>query len=305
MRRLRVGVLLLAAAASHCGWTASAALAQDNPATAAMHNAAMTVEIRSTAAAYVKTLQGGNAAEIAAFWTDDGEYVDATGARHKAREIVQTEFAGSPADAASSEGALAAPSDTTITFVGPTVAVEESRDVAQRAGATGFLAVWVKQDSHWRLRLLRETAGAAAPSAVPNGLSELAWLVGRWSSSDAGADVELTTTQEDAYLMQRFVVRRDGQTVREGTQRIAWDAAAGRPRSWTFHADGGFSAAAWQKEGDVWVVNAAGQQADGRRTKSVQFWTREGDDGCWFKSLQGEIDGKPAADLVLKFARVR
>jgi hypothetical protein len=93
--------------------------------------------------------------------------------------------------------------------------------------------------------------------------------------------------------------------MREGTQRVAWDAAAGGPRSWTFDRDGSFSEATWRKEGDVWVVATAGLQADGRRTKAVQFWTREGDDACWFKSLQGEVDGQATADLVLKFSRSR
>ncbi len=296
MRRLKVWGPLVAAVAIHASLAAPVALAQGDAATA---------EIRAAAAAYVKALHGGKAADIATFWTDDGEYVDATGARQKARELVQTEFAGNAAAAAATEGELAAPSVTTITFVGPTVAVEESRAEPQQGSPTGFLAVWVKQDNRWRLRLLHETAEAATESAAASGLSELAWLVGRWSASEGGSDVELTVTQEDAYLMQRFVVRRNGQTVREGTQRIVWDVAAAQPRSWTFHADGGFSAAAWRKEGDVWVVTSAGQQAEGRRTKAVQFWTREGDDGCWFKSLQGEIDGKPVADLVLKFVRVR
>lgn len=270
-------------------------------------------EVRAAAAAYLAALSSGDAAAIAEFWTDDGVLVDAAGVSHPARELARREFTAPSTD---TTAAAPAPPTTSIHFVGPTVAIEQSRggDSTAKAGQSvaldHFITVWIKQDDRWRLGLVREMPTpaaheASAPASTP--LAELDWLVGSWTSTSDGALVDMTVewTVDRAYLLQRFSATRDGREVRRGTQRIAWDGAARHIRSWTFNADGGFSEAAWRKEGDVWVASSTGVLPDGRRQKSVQFWTPEGADACWFKSLRGEIDGEAADDLVLHFTRRR
>jgi hypothetical protein len=284
--------------------------------------------VRAAAAAYLAALERGDAATIAACWTDDGVYIDAAGASHSAREMVQQEFANPPQGLppgvapASTASATAAPPaatpapTTTIHFVGPTVAIEQSLaaaapDAATQPAAGGdFIAAWVKQNDRWRLSLLREfaaTTPTASPAFASTPLGELDWWVGSWTASRDGAVVDMTVewTPDRAFLLQRFTATRDGREVRRGVQRIAWDAAAKQLRSWAFNADGSFSEAAWRKQGDVWVAASAGVLPDGRRQKSVHFWTPEGADACWFKSLNGEIDGKATDDIVLQFTRRR
>jgi ketosteroid isomerase-like protein len=269
--------------------------------------------VRAAAAAYLAALTGGDAAVIADFWTDDGVLIDASGVSHPARELAQQEPAAPP------PGALPAappPPITSIHFVSATVAIEQSRaaekaaNVPQAPAGDQFVAVWVKQGDRWRLSLVRELPAPAldeGPAQTPAPLAELDWLVGSWTATRDGAVVDMTVewTADRAYLLQRFTAMREGREVRRGTQRIAWDAAANQVRSWTFSTDGGFSEAAWRKEGDVWVATSAGVLPDGRRQKSVQFWTPEGVDALWFKSLRAEVDGQAVDDLVLHFTRRR
>jgi ketosteroid isomerase-like protein len=275
-------------------------------------------EVRAAAARYLQAVEKDPAKAIAEFWTPDGVYVDVEGRRVHASELAKDArpntgaVAPPPAAAenaaAAVEGAAAQPAQKSeIRMLGPAAALEEG--VADcPVGANGetkavrFLAAWVKSDDRWRLDFLQESM-SAAPSRAP--LEELGWMVGRWTARAGDAVVDLTVewTEGRAFLVQHFSVRRGGRELRSGSQRIAWDAAAGVVRSWTFHPDGGFSQSRWRREGDVWIAEADGVLADGRRTSSVHFWTPEGDGACWFKSLEGTVDGQPADDLVLNFSR--
>jgi uncharacterized protein (TIGR02246 family) len=270
-------------------------------------------EIRAAAAAYMEALRQGDAAKISEFWTEDGVYIDGEGHSLPARSLAKEEFA-KPGPA--SEEKTPRQVVSSIHFVGPNVAIEQSSVTEPSAGGaatTGdarFMAAWVKQNDRWRLSLLREfpaasPASTAASSASP--LNELSWMVGHWSAAEENADIELTVewTADKSYLLQHFSATRAGEAVRRGTQRIAWDPAAKSLRSWTFNADGGFSEGAWRKEGDVWVAECTGVLADGHRTRSVHFWTKSGEDECWFKSLRGEVDGQPTDELMVKFSRSR
>jgi uncharacterized protein (TIGR02246 family) len=279
---------------------------------AGAQEATIEAEIRAAGAEYVAALRQGDAAAIAEFWTEDGVYVDAEGRSFRARQLVGEHFA---AAGASGDERPAAAVDSTIHFAGPTFAIEQGRvgrgdgPGAQNAPPAEFIAAWVKQGDRWRLSLLRElvVAPRAASPAEPaaNSIEELDWMVGRWTAVNGDAAVELTAewAAEKKFLLHRFAARRGGETQRSGVQRIGWDAAAGRLRSWTFNADGSFAEARWRREGDVWVAESVGVLPDGRQVKSVHFWTPEGENVCWFKSLQGQLDGQPTDDLVLKFNR--
>ena len=48
--------------------------------------------IRAAAKAYVSALEQGKVEAVAAAWTPDGDYVDASGHSFKARDLIATEF---------------------------------------------------------------------------------------------------------------------------------------------------------------------------------------------------------------------
>ncbi|MCA9235934.1 MAG: nuclear transport factor 2 family protein [Planctomycetales bacterium] len=267
--------------------------------------------VRAAGDAYLAAVQQGDAAAIADSWTNDGVFIDAAGNRFEAAKLAQDEF-----DKEVEADLQAAPAavESTILLASPTVAIEQGRaaptpDAEELAASrVQFLAVWVKQDERWRLRLLREfvpVAAAETSAAATNPLPDFEWMIGRWTAVDDEATIEFTAewTADGKFLVQRFEVQRAGSRELSGTQRIGWDPIVRRVRSWTFHADGGFSEALWRQEGDVWVAESRGAAPDGRRTKAIHFWTPESQDLCWFKSLRGETGGRPADDLVLKFSR--
>lgn len=302
MRRRKSIKLLAACCTLAAAWDAAPLAAEENAQSAA---------VRAAAVAYLAALDRGDETAIAAAWTEDGVYVDASGTSHKARELAHKEFTSADSKPRREESSReeSSPTPSTIHLVSPTVAIEQSTpgtvavDGAQ-SQALQFVAIWVKPNDRWQLSLLREFPPASrAPTA--NGLDQLAWMVGKWTATQGQTVVELTAewTPDRTFLIQQFVAKRDDGLVRRGSQRIAWDAAAKRLRSWTFHADGGFSEASWQPAGDVWIAESTGVLPDGRRASSTQFWTPEGDEACWFKSLAGKIDGQPADDLILKFSR--
>lgn len=144
---------------------------------------------------------------------------------------------------------------------------------------------------------------AATAASIPKALHEFDWMIGHWTATQGTAEIELNVKWQNAYLIQQFVARNDGKVVRRSSQRIAWDPAAKRPRSWTFNTDGSFSEANWRKENDVWVVESSGVHADGGRVKATQFWTPVDGELFWFKSVQGIVNGQAADDLLLKFSR--
>jgi uncharacterized protein (TIGR02246 family) len=187
MSRLTSTKLAIYACICSISLTASPLWAQDD---------AIRSEVRAAAAAYVKALQRGDAAEIAEFWTDDGVYVDVDGNRSPARERAREEFA----EKVTAGDADAQPMiDSTIDLVGPNVALEQSRVEAPPADAAPprlhFMAAWVKQNDRWRLSMLREFAATPSPAAavpVSRPLGELDWMVGHWTATQGAAEIELT-----------------------------------------------------------------------------------------------------------------
>lgn len=149
---------------------------------------------------------------------------------------------------------------------------------------------------------LAQGIASTAPSP-PKELHQLDWMIGHWSATHGDTKIELHVKWRNSYLIQQFVARDDEKVLRRNTQRIAWDPAAKRIRSWSFNADGSFSEANWRSEDDVWVVETSGVEVDGGRTKATHFWTRIDGDVCWFKSVHGHINGHPVDDLLLKFSR--
>ena len=57
-----------------------------------------------------------------------------------------------------------------------------------------------------------------------------------------------------------------------GTQRIGWDPALQKLRTWTFDSEGGFFHGLWTQDGDQWLLTASGVTADGRTATSTSSY---------------------------------
>jgi uncharacterized protein (TIGR02246 family) len=261
-------------------------------------------EIRRTASEYLAALARGDGAEIRAYWTADGDIVDASGRVFSAREAFSQQ---SPR--ASTEGPPEVKlTNTTIRFLTADVAIEDGVSEVSPAGGGGarsgrFSVVWLKQQGKWRLASLRESSlGAPSDSAA---LAELDWMAGSWEGKNGDMLLEMSAmwNPTHTYLLRDLKVLRDGKVAFHGSQRIGWDPATRSIRSWVFDTDGGHGEGVWTRSGDSWVVQATGVLGDGRPTMSTTTYAPDGKDGFVWKSSGGRTAGQATPDLNIRLAR--
>ena len=235
---------------------------------------------------------------MAALWTEDGTYVDAAGRSYNARQAIAEEF-GAAAPQQRSEP-VEVDADSSIRFVTPGVAIEEGKS----AGATGgYSAIWVNKDGKWLLDSLREWEAPVGDDESP--LDALAWIVGDWIGQGDGFVVRTSCnwSENHKFLVRRFSIERDGSTLLGGTERIGWDPAALRIRSWVFSSDGGIAEGRWRQEGNDWIVKTTGVAPDGRTSSAVKFLILDGHDRCVLRSSHVTIGDETIEDSTVQFER--
>lgn len=267
-------------------------------------------QIRRAARSYLTALQKGSPAEIAAYWTADGVYVDVYHQARNAQEVIAEAFAElTPEEQREFETevakGVAADDSTTIRLVAPGVALEESVGATGAAQSADFLAVWVKPDADWKLAFLREfAAGDLGPLAS---LDQLDWMIGHWKCEhdNLQAEFQAALSDDNKFILQDYSIRAEGLPEVKGHQRIGVDPSENVIRSWAFRGGGGFSEGRWMQEGDAWAVDFQGTLPAGEKSQSLDLWIPEGDDRCWLKSVKPVMPGQESPVLLLEFVRVK
>ena len=91
-----------------------------------------------------------------------------------------------------------------------------------------------------------------------------------------------------------------------GTQVIGVDPATGELHSWTFEADGGVGEADWSRDGDHWVLDAAGTLTDGGTLTETNVLRRINDDTLTWQSVDRLLDDETIPDLApVKVSRIK
>jgi hypothetical protein len=84
------------------------------------------------------------------------------------------------------------------------------------------------------------------------------------------------------------------------------DPATGALHTWTFEADGGVGEADWNRDGDHWVLDAAGTSSDGRQLTETNILRRVNDDTFTWQSVDRTLDDNTIPDLPpVKVTRVK
>jgi ketosteroid isomerase-like protein len=264
--------------------------------------------IRQAGQAYFEAHGRGDASALENAWTRDGKYVDATGKSLRARDLVHESVSAESGPTRLANFAWDV--DSSIRLIAPNVAIEEGAMAWTSTGpispgAGTYTAVWIKQGDRWLLDTLCESQSESVNGSNP--VEQLQWMIGEWVATGEGfqANCKVEWSENRKFIMSQFTVERSGGQVLKGTQRIGWDPAASRVRSWVFDSDGGFSQGNWRREGDAWVVKNAGVLPDGRRSSSANFWMPEGDDRFVLKSSHTKVHDTALEDIVLEFHRVR
>ena len=231
--------------------------------------------------AFTRAFNAGDAAAIAATFTQGALVVDENGERTIGRAAIRDQFAASFKE---NPGSTIALEVSSLRFLGQETALEEGRATitpAKGAGApevSGFIAIYVKEDGHWLQAAVRDEP---ASNLTPHDrLKELEWLVGEWVNESQDAVVFTTCKWADNgnFLVREFTVQMQGKPVMSGSQRIGWDPVKRQFKSWVFDSQGGFVEAYWTRDGNQWLVKAEGVGQDGEPATATNIITRLGKD---------------------------
>lgn len=271
--------------------------------------------IEAATKAYQEALDKGDGEALAAFWTEDGDIIDADGYVLNGRETVA-------ATEPPNEGELRPTmniQETNLRFISPNVAIEDGTVEVLFPGAaaplTGrFSAVWVKQNETWLLSALREDA-LGEPSG-PEQLADLDWMTGEWKVTnnmaagvgEGAAQPEITISgrwnSSKTFLIRDMRIREGGRVILHVTQRVGWDALHKELRGWVFSSDGTHGEAIWGRDGNTWLAKSTITSPDGTQQSSLNIFTYDGKDTCHWKAYPTHLDGHGIPPLDMTLTRV-
>jgi uncharacterized protein (TIGR02246 family) len=265
-----------------------------------------TAEVRKSAAAFVEAFNKGDAKKVAAFWTENGEYVNPDGTTFRGRAALEKAY--SEFFKKNPRSKLEVKIDT-VRLLGARSALEEGTLRLKRAGdkepgESRYSVLHVREGDGWRMALVREWV---PDESERNALEDIAWLVGEWSAKNKETVLRARYAwdEDKTYLRCRYTLTEGGKTVSSGTQIIARDPAGGL-RSWLFDRSGTYGESAWSRDGDRWLLEAHGTLPDGTVLSAVNIMVPLGKDAFTWQSVERKAGETPLPDLPpLKVTRIK
>ena len=283
-----------AAKATEKSGSAPAAQPVANPSPATVQTSADEVAVRQTGETFVTAFNLGDAKATAEHYTADAEYIDESGRLLRGRTAIEdslkTFFAENP-------GKKLILNIESIRIVGPGVAIEDgtttvtgSKDAS--ATTTRYTAVHMKNANKWLVASVRDTA-IKPRRQHKSKLRQLDWMLGEWvhEGDDAVVVFKCESVENGNFLLRNFTIKIAGVEAMSGSQRIGWDAQAGKFRAWIFDSDGGHSDGYWHRDGDNWVLKAAGVTADGQPASSTSIYSFVNAHTMTFQAVDHEVGG--------------
>jgi uncharacterized protein (TIGR02246 family) len=264
--------------------------------------------VRKASAAYLEALSKGELPARMAFWTDDADYIDASGKVTRGRDALTARFKEGLADLA---GTKVTGQINSLKFLRPEVAIVdgtlEFTNADGSKDSNRYAVVWVKSGDRWLISSARDLPLETddLPSLAFPQLRAIDWLVGEWRDASNKSDVRLNCrwAPNKTFLLMDYELNRTGEDPLLVTERIGWDGRNGMIRSWTFDSQGGFGEGYWEQEGNQWNVGAAGILPDGGEGGATIVYEFLDQDSFLWKSLDRSVDGQPVADSTIKFVR--
>ena len=256
-------------------------------------------QIRTALKSYVAAFNRGDAAAVAAFWSEKGQYTAPDGEKVTGREAIREAFKELFGNNKGIRLEIESPS---IRFLGTNVAIEEGIAALTRKGElprwSRYTATHVKEGATWKLKGVREVEPQVAPSPSEQ-LKDLAWMAGDWVDQDEDATIRTTVrlSRNGNFLTRSFAGEIGGQIDLEGIQIIGFDPSRGKIRSWLFDSDGSIGEGIWTRAGSRWTVRGTQVLPDGRKAKSTRVITYVDDNTYTMKITGRKVEGESLPDV--------
>jgi uncharacterized protein (TIGR02246 family) len=285
-------------------------LAQDKPAPEskgpAKTESAEMAAVRKTADAFTKAFNAGDAKAVAAFWTKDGEYIGPDGESLRGRDQLEASYAEFFKQHPKAHIEVEIES---VRLLGLYAALEEGMlkltlPGDKEPGVSRYSVLHVRQDDGWHMASVREWI--PDPQELVS-VKDVEWLLGTWAAKGPEGEVRITYQwdEDKAYLRGRYVLTSKGKVLNAGTQVIGKNPGGGL-RSWVFDKSGTFGESVWWRDGNRWVIEAAGTLPDGSERTAVNILIPLGKDAFTWQSVERTAAGSELPDTPpLKVTRVK
>lgn len=227
-------------------------------------------QVRSLSEKRTEAFNSGKAEAVAAFFQEDCEYVDELGNHYRGRQeltdLLSEYFSRFP-------GLSLANEPESIRAVGTLVIEEGTRRTTAADGALSqvrYIAVHVPGPDGWRIASLRDIDDSPMPTPGQL-LAGLDWLIGEWinEGSDGRVHIVYRWSEDKNFILGDIDVQQEGIVTSKSHQRIGWDPAVGKPRSWLFDSDGGYGGGHWTQLEGRWMVHSSAVLPDGTNGSAI------------------------------------
>jgi len=263
------------------------------------------LKIRQTSQDFVRAFDAGDAAAVAAHWTEDGDFVDEAGRVVVGREEIQREY---EAFFAAHPGVKMRLMIDSLRLLNDDSAVEDGHIILEPLPVgppvmSKYVAVHVKSNGHWLMSTVRDTR-IEMPSAY-HSLQGLEWMIGSWSAEEHGLRTEVTCrwVANKSFIQRDYRVSHAGHVASSGVQIIGLNPQGGHVQSWTFASDGGHAVGVWTPRDGGWMIESQGMLLDGTPTSAVTWLTPLGEEAFAWQSVSRKVAGMTLPDtdeIVLK-----
>src|SRR5262249_8921453 len=284
-------------------------LAQDKPPKSEPARPDEEKVIREASESLARAMEKSDAKAVADYFTQEGEYQDEDQDVIRGREAIAKAYGDFFAKR--KEVKVQNKIDK-VRFLSKDTAIQEGTITVTAtdtpANASRYSTLYLRQDGHWLIGLLKEWGDEKTSKA---NISDLAWLIGSWQTENAES---ISKSKYEWVENKKFIrcdysvqIKLKDKTVHsKGTQVIGVDPAVGLIHTWTFDSEGGVGEASWTWDGDRWVINSSGTLSDGTELNATNLMTRAGDNAFTWRSVKRSSNGEPLPDLpAVKVIRVK
>jgi uncharacterized protein (TIGR02246 family) len=257
-------------------------------------DASVEAAIRKQADATVAAFDRADAAGLADLFLAEGEMINEAGTVYRGRDELKSLFADF---FGRFPGAKLTLQIESIRAIGPMIAVEDgARSITTTDGQSRanlrYTTVWSKVNDQWKMASVREVADES-PATPHQMLESLAWLIGDWvnEGDDAAVKISYRWSEDGNYLLADYEILASGRRTSQSTQRIGWDPAHQRIRSWLFDTDGGFAEGTWTPIPDGWVIHSSAVLPSGESASALVSILPQSDSQFTLKGTNRLIGG--------------